>query len=345
MDQLRSKPHVVILGAGASIAAIPNGDKNGRKTSVMKGFIKKLGMEDTIKDLNLTTTSDNLEDIYSELITIKKFEDITKDLEKRIYEYFSSLEIPDEPTVYDYLLLSLTEKDLIATFNWDPLLLQAYQRVHEITDNLPKIAFLHGNVAYGNCKNKHEKPIGGFIYNACPDCGEFFQPSKLLYPIVNKDYMRDRNLKANWILTQQYINNAFMITIFGYSAPKTDKAAMDLLQKAWGKNSDRSLEEINIIDITKVRILKNAWDKFLYFDHFNIVNNFFDSYLGSFPRRSCETVFDTLFKNQPRDNSRGFKKNWSFNKLKKFVAPLILEEEKYDRENLPNPYKEKWQDQ
>ncbi len=31
---MKSRPHLVILGAGASIAAIPNGDLNGRKTSV-----------------------------------------------------------------------------------------------------------------------------------------------------------------------------------------------------------------------------------------------------------------------------------------------------------------------
>ena len=36
---MKSRPHVVILGAGASCAAIPNGDKYGRKISAMSGFI------------------------------------------------------------------------------------------------------------------------------------------------------------------------------------------------------------------------------------------------------------------------------------------------------------------
>jgi hypothetical protein len=35
------------------------------------------------------------------------------------------MEIPDHVTLYDELLLTLRSKDLIATFNWDPLLLQA----------------------------------------------------------------------------------------------------------------------------------------------------------------------------------------------------------------------------
>jgi hypothetical protein len=37
---MKNRPHVVILGAGATMAAIPNGDKNGRKSSIMNGFIK-----------------------------------------------------------------------------------------------------------------------------------------------------------------------------------------------------------------------------------------------------------------------------------------------------------------
>lgn len=43
-NSMKERPHLLILGAGASIAAIPNGDKNGKQTSVMWGFIDKLGM-------------------------------------------------------------------------------------------------------------------------------------------------------------------------------------------------------------------------------------------------------------------------------------------------------------
>ena len=61
------KRHTVILGAGATIAAIPNGDKNGRKSSVMNGLIEKLNLHEVRKGIELRTQSDNLEDIYSEL--------------------------------------------------------------------------------------------------------------------------------------------------------------------------------------------------------------------------------------------------------------------------------------
>ncbi|MCB2297937.1 hypothetical protein [Clostridium tagluense] len=341
MYKLRSKPHVVILGAGASIAAIPNGDKNGNKTSVMKGFIKELGMEEVIKGLDLDTTSDNLEDIYSELVMKNKYRDITEELENRINDYFLSLAIPDEPTVYDFLLLSLTDKDLIATFNWDPLLLQAYQRVNKITTNLPNMTFLHGNVAYGSCKNKHKKTVRGYIPNRCDYCGEFLQPSKLLYPVANKDYSSDEDLKLNWDMTQKYISNAFMITIFGYSAPKTDKAAVDLLQQAWGGNSDRPYEQISIIDIIDANKLIDTWDSFIYSHHHIVTDNFFDSYLGKFPRRSCEAVFDMFLGNQFQNGDNGFKRNFTFGKIKDFILPLIKEENNNNKDNLPNPYKYK----
>ena len=40
-----TRPHVVILGTGATIATIPNGDKHGNPCSVMHGFVKNLGLE------------------------------------------------------------------------------------------------------------------------------------------------------------------------------------------------------------------------------------------------------------------------------------------------------------
>ena len=49
-------------------------------------------------------------------------------VEQRDAEYFSKLELPDHPTIYDYRLLSLRKKDVIATFNWDPFLWLACHR-------------------------------------------------------------------------------------------------------------------------------------------------------------------------------------------------------------------------
>lgn len=64
---MKNRPHVVILGVGASCAAIPSGDKYGRKISAMSGFIDKLGLKEIISKISIHTDSDNLEDIYMEL--------------------------------------------------------------------------------------------------------------------------------------------------------------------------------------------------------------------------------------------------------------------------------------
>lgn len=145
---MKSRPHVVLLGAGASCAAIPNGDKNGRKISAMNGFIKKIGLTDILEKITLHTSSDNLEDIYMELDERSKTElncmDAKQKLEEAIRDYMLDFKLPDRPTVYDYLIMGLTSKDLIATFNWDPLLVQAYARVMAYTTNLPQLAFYMG---------------------------------------------------------------------------------------------------------------------------------------------------------------------------------------------------------
>ena len=112
------RAHTVILGAGATMAAISNGDRYGKKSSVMNEMISKLGLDDLLADVELETKSENIEDIYSELYMKSEYVEVVRELEKRLYDYFDSFEIPDAPTVYDFLILSLTEKDVIATFNW-----------------------------------------------------------------------------------------------------------------------------------------------------------------------------------------------------------------------------------
>lgn len=51
------KRHTVLLGAGATMAAIPNGDKNGKKSSVMNNLFSELGMNYILKNVHLHTSS------------------------------------------------------------------------------------------------------------------------------------------------------------------------------------------------------------------------------------------------------------------------------------------------
>lgn len=200
------KRHTVLLGAGATMAAIPDGDKNGKKSSVMNNLFSELGMDYILKNVDLHTSSKNLEDIYSELASRPECKDVVQVIEKSLYDYFASLELPDSPTVYDYLILSLTGKDVIATFNWDPLLIQAYKRCHSyrFSTNLPHILCLHGNTDIGYCKKDTEY---GACDAECPKCHKPFVPTRLLYPVKEKNYSNDP------FIMRQAIEEGFILDV------------------------------------------------------------------------------------------------------------------------------------
>lgn len=304
-----------MLGSGASIAAIPNGDKYGKKISPMNELTEISSVKDTINSIKIPFHSDNLEEIYSELYYRPECKESLDKLERDIEEYFSDFKIPDKPTVYDFLILSLTKKDLIASFNWDPLLVQAYERVSEINDNLPKIVFLHGNVS----KNKSLS-------------------APLLYPLKEKDYYKDNSfIKESWDILNTYLEKAYMITIFGYRAPKFDKVAIEMLKETWKKVENRDIEKIDIIDIANKDQLKKSWGDFTYTHHYSICENFFDSSLGKFPRRSCECIFDRVVKYKFIHKNMGFKENMEFDDIRKFLVPLV-EDERANKDMLENLY-------
>ncbi len=318
------------------MAAIPNGDKNGKKSSVMNGLVEKLGLSDVLNGVSLHTKSNNLEDIYSELSMRPEYAEVVRELERRIHGYFASLRIPDSPTVYDFLILSLTDKDVIATFNWDPLLIQAYVRCANYTENLPHIFCLHGNVAVGYCKVDVEF---GTLDSCCPKCGMRFPPTKLLYPVKEKNYSSDEYIKNCWDAVRQSIKESYMLTIFGYSAPSSDAEAVALLKDAWGGPESRSLEEISIIDLIPAEEIPIKWQDFIYSHHYQYSNSFFDSYLGKFPRRTCETVFATYCLNVAAVGDRGFRENMSWDDIGVMVKDLIrIEKETPPNKNLPLYY-------
>ncbi|MGX2985001.1 hypothetical protein ACWIWK_05995 [Helicobacter sp. 23-1048] len=331
----KNRPHLVILGAGASVATIPNGDKNGKEISTMNGFIEKIGLSDLLKDIKLKTRSNNLEDIYCELYENKQYNDIRIKLEEAIRKEFGSFQIIDEPTIYDFLLLSLRKKDLIATFNWDPLLLQAYQRVVKITNNLPELAFLHGNVSIGSCDN-HK--VVGVLSEQCPKCGKYFTPSILLYPIKQKDYTTNLYINDFWKKFRNIMKQAYQITVFGYSAPITDIEAKKIMKESWGNN--KTLEEFEFIDIDKEENVICKWKDFIYSHHYQYCNDFFESTLAKFPRRTTESLFDTTMNCYFIDNSKNeFKKDMSFKELQIVIDRLILEEQNVKNGYITMPHK------
>lgn len=250
-------PHVVILGSGGSRAAFPKGDKNGNRLPTMYNFIETLGLEDILQKTDLKFNNENFEEIYSKLYKKEKYRDIRKKLEKQVYDYFTSLEMPDEPNLYDYLILSLRSKDIICTFNWDPFLIEAYRRNIKLTNNLPMFVFMHGNVKVGYCP---EHKMRGAVDAICGKCGNFFQPSKLLYSITEKNYDKNEFISNEWKLYDMALHDALMLTIFGYGAPSTDAKAIEMMKKSWGTPNEKRMEEIEIIDIKTEEELTVLWD-------------------------------------------------------------------------------------
>jgi NAD-dependent SIR2 family protein deacetylase len=284
VDQHR--PHLFILGAGASIAAtLPNGDRNGKKLPSMDNFIELLELQELVDSTGLQFLSQNFEVVYSEIYASKRFPEILEELEAKVYDYFYHLELPEEPNIYDYLVLSLREKDVIATFNWDPFLVQAILR-NQQHFKMPKVLFLHGNVAIVACINRCMMGTQG---QHCKKCNEFLQPTKLLYPIAEKDYHLDPFINNQWQHFQEALDQAFYVTIFGYGAPSSDKSAVEIMKNAWGSSEYRELEQIEFINIEAEEDLIDTWKDFIHTHHYEkVVNNFFDSWVAHHPRRSIE---------------------------------------------------------
>lgn len=314
MEQVEvGKPHVVILGAGASYAAFPNGDKNGRKLPLMNNLVQTLGLQDLISSTGLSFSSDNFEDIYSDLHRKPELTGIRADLEKAVYDYFSGMELPDEPTLYDHLVLSLRDKDVIASFNWDPFLAQAIRR-NGSRFRLPTALFLHGNVGVGYCPDKHTKGNNG---SRCSRCGKALIPTKLLYPVEEKNYHLDEFISHEWELIAHFLKHAFMLTIFGYGAPTSDVSAMELFTEAWGSVDDRVMEETEIVDIKDEDDLCETWSQFIHSHHYQVKHDFYKSWIANHPRRTGEAYFNQFYDskfidNNPLPNTASFNDLWAW---------------------------------
>lgn len=329
-------PHVVILGAGASLAAFPKGDKNGKKLPLMNSLVDTLGLQNIIPASYSHLVWD-FEKLYSTLNNDKSCSSVKSKIDQQVYQYFHDLQIPDEPTLYDYLILSLREKDIIATFNWDPLLLQCMRR-HAKIKKLPQVVFLHGNVAVGLC---YDCRISGYSYNKiCHHCRAPFQPMKLLYPIDKKDYSGEVSIRDEWNTLKHHLQYASYTTVFGYSAPASDADAKSLMLESVFSNRSKVFAELEIIDIKNEEEVQENWNSFFHKNHYNIIDDFKKSYLWYHPRRSCDAFFSAYLMNTPWSYNP-FPEFKSITEMHKWIEPLLSDEELVKNEDVGFTYKAK----
>jgi hypothetical protein len=290
--------HVVILGAGASIAATcHNPELSGKKLPSMENFIEVVGLTDIIDAAGTSGESGNFEEVYSRLYARAPCSRAVSKIEKRVASYFRSLTLPPTPTIYDYLLLALRPKDLVATFNWDPFLYQAFSRNRHV-GGMPYLSFLHGSVSIGySTEDQKAGPAGGISRST----GHQWIPTRLLYPVTRKDYNNDEFIAREWNRLKQWLKRASRITIFGYGAPETDVEAIDLMRGAWGEPSQRNLEQIEMIDIQPKDVLTQRWRQFIYPGHYDYCTSYFESILAFYPRRTGESYMQGNFPSTPAE--------------------------------------------
>ena len=153
--------------------------------------------------------------------------------------------------------------------------------------------------------------------------GNVLQPSKLLFPVGKKDYSSDVFIKNQWDEFINDISRTSYLSIFGYSAPVTDKDALSAIEKAFSNNSHKEYAQIEIININPST---TAWENIIIGNHFDSCESFFDSKLNSFPRRTSEYLWEKTMECKIFDYT---KKANDFKDLKNLYASYgsLIEEE------------------
>ncbi|SFG47096.1 hypothetical protein [Enterocloster clostridioformis] len=312
-------PHVVILGAGASIAACKI-DKNGLRVPVLANIHKVLGLTNMLQTYGFSSEEmENFELLFSNINGKSEYAKLQRVLESKVRDYFKCLEIPDEPTIYDYLVLSLTEKDAIISFNWDPFLMQAYKRNLSV-ENLPQLIFPHGNVGVGLC---YDCKVKGYANCLCPQCFKKLSDMKLLFPVHKKNYYDGEIIQNEWTVAKKYLSIAAGITVFGYGAPETDVEAYNLLKDSYKASNITTIAPFSIINLKiaeeeQRKKWSDIYDKHMVTFH----ETFQDSLLWQAPRVSLETLFDAILQQRPRANTKSFQEFETLRELQSFVKTI-----------------------
>ncbi len=322
-DVRMKRPHVCILGAGASVAALPAGDRAGRRLPVMANFIETLGLDSLLSGRPGPGDVSDFEAMYSDLTSDPAAGEFRRRLETAIHRYFSQLELPSHPTIFDHLLMSLRPKDVVATFNWDPFLVDAFRRCQRLTSGrMPHMLFLHGNVRVAYCLDDRVK---GLVGARCSRCDRTLSNSDLLYPVAQKDYAANGFISSEWETLRDALRGAFMVTIFGYGAPRSDVEAVSLMREAWGTPDERELEEFEFIDVAGEAVVRERWRDFVHSHHYAVHDDFYSSWIARHPRRTCETMWSQLI-DARWVSDHSLPKEASLAELESWLRPLVSTE-------------------
>jgi len=93
------------------------------------------------------------------------------------------------------------------------------------------------------------------------------------------------------------------------------------MKLAWGQIKERDMEQIEIIDIKSREVLKKTWSNFIFSHHWEVHNDFFDSWMANHPRRTGEAYLNQYLEAKFINNNP-VPKGVSFTELKEFFQSL-----------------------
>lgn len=315
--------HLVILGAGSTIATIPDGDKNGIKAYTLSNFLEDPFYAHFLSSLDSKYSNLDIEGMCEKMYREDK--DKYDEFEALIRNKYASLELPDGFTILERLIMSLTADDAIVSFNWDDLVIQAYNRATQFIPSvlLPKIVFPHGNAQA--CYNEHRYGSRRNPQNIG------LNDSPLNMPIDELDYKNNLFIESQWKILNFYMRYAQMITLFGYRGPVSDQ--QEVLQLKELLKLNQICARIEIIDKTKeeAEIVAKNLNCLVELTQCEAecCGNFYESRIAQFPRRTLRSLDNWNYESKPMP----ILDRYSFIKL---ISPIVEEEQDLIDKNTNN---------
>ena len=276
--------HLVILGAGSTIAAIPDGDRNGMRAYTLNNFLEDPFYADFLASLDSKYQNLNIEEMCTKMYSEDR--QLYEAFERLIRNKYASLELPNGFNLLERLIMSLTSDDAIISFNWDDLIIQAYNRAKQYIPSilLPIIVFPHGNAQA--CYNEHRYGSGRNPNNYG------LRPSPLNMPVDELDYQNNLFIKSQWQILDFYMRYSQMITFFGYRGPVS--GIQDFKRMENCLHSNQICGKIEIIDKTKedaMQVAQNLENIInLTGDEADCCGSFFESRIAQYPRETLRSL-------------------------------------------------------
>ena len=142
-----------------------------------------------------------------------------------------------------------------------------------------------------------------------------------------KDYSSDPAIRKAWEVTREGLKNALVVTVFGYSAPASDKDALSIMSEAWGKPAKRQFELFEMIDIKPREEVRASWTAFTFSGHYRICATFSESFLAIHPRRSIEAFLNQYIHARFLEGNRVIEAT-TLDELHEWFRPLVEVEQR-----------------